>query len=59
MELLPSKYFKTNRLLLALAVINYNILRLISDVSLRVEKKFQHKKNETTERIRISTILKN
>lgn len=58
MELLPSKYFKTNRLLLALSVISYNILRLISDVSLSVEKKFQHKKNETTERIRISTILK-
>lgn len=57
MELLPSKYFSTNSLILRLSAISYNILRKISYLSVELDNNFQHHKNHKTLRIRLSTVI--
>ena len=57
MELLPSKYFTTNKLFLALSAIAFNVLRLIGDKAVSVDASLQHHKTKRTERIRLRTVI--
>lgn len=57
MELLPSKYFSTNALILRLSAISYNILRKISYLAIELDSNLQHHKNRKTLRIRLSTVI--
>ena len=57
MELLPSKYFATNKLFLHIATVSFNILRIIGDHAIHNDKNFQHHKNEPTIRIRLRTVI--
>ena len=56
-ELLPSKYFATNKLFLHLAAVSFNVLRIIGDEGVNNDQKFQHHKNERTTRIRLRTVI--
>ena len=58
MELLPSHYFATNKAYLWLAVISFNILRIIGDKALKLNNFFQHHKSTTIQRIRVGTVIK-
>ena len=58
MELLPSHYFDTNKAYLGLAVISFNILRLIGDKALKINNFFQHHKQKHIQRIRVCTVIK-
>ena len=57
MELLPSKNFKTNDLILKLSALSYNILRIIGDAALIFDPSFQHHNKVRTIRIRFKTII--
>lgn len=57
MELLPSKYFTTNKLFLHLAAVSFNVLRIIGDQALKNDKNLQHHKNASTRRIRLRTVI--
>ena len=57
LELLPSKYFATNKLYLSLAVLAFNILRKMGDYALNFDPKFQHRKGDFLQRIRVKTVI--
>ncbi len=57
MELLPSKYFATNKLFLALSALAFNALRLIGDKAVSIDPSLQHHKKTRTERIRLRTVI--
>ena len=57
MELLPSKYFSTNKAFLALSAVAFNTLRLIGDRAIAIDKSLQHHKTVRTERIRLRTVI--
>ena len=57
MELLPSKYFATNKLFLQLAALSFNILRIIGDEAIEIDENLQHHKNVQTVRIRLRTVI--
>ena len=59
MELLPSKYFKTNDLILKLCVISFNVLRIIGNMALDFDTSFQHHNKERISRIHVRTIINN
>ena len=58
LELLPSKYFVTNKLFLQLAAIAFNVIRMIGDKALDEDDRLQSNKLEKKDRIRFSTIVK-
>ena len=57
MELLPSKYFATNKLFLQLSALSFNMLRRIGDEAIRIDERLQHHKTVRTERIRLRTVI--
>ena len=57
MELLPSKYFKTNDFILKLCVISFNVLRLIGNMTLDIDSSFQHHNKECISRINVRTVI--
>ena len=57
MELLPSKYFATNKLFLHIATVSFNVLRIIGDHAIKNDRNFQHHKKESTIRIRLRTVI--
>ncbi len=57
MELLPSKYFATNKLFLQLASLSFTILRIIGDEAIEIDENLQHHKNVQTVRIRLRTVI--
>ena len=57
MELLPSKYFATNKLFLHLAALSFNVLRIIGDQAVNNDQNFQHHKNKSITRIRLRTVI--
>ena len=57
MELLPSKYFATNKLFLQLSAFSFNMLRRIGDEAVRIDDRLQHHKHRRTERIRLRTVI--
>ena len=57
MELLPSKYFKTNAFILQLSVLAFNVLRILGNLALINDSSFQHHKYPIISRIRIKTVI--
>lgn len=57
MELLPSKYFATNKLFLALSAIAFNALRLIGDKALSLDASLHHRKTRRLGRMRLRTVI--
>ena len=57
MELLPSKYFATNKLFLALSALSFNALRLIGDKAVSIDDSLQHHKARRVQRIRLRTVI--
>lgn len=57
MELLPSKYFATNKLFLHIAALSFNVLRIIGDHAVNNDKRLQHHKKESIMRIRLRTVI--
>lgn len=56
-ELLPSKYFATNKLFLALSAIAFNALRLIGDKTLSFDSSLHHRKTRRLGRMRLHNRL--
>ncbi len=57
MELLPSKYFKTNKLFLALSVLAFNALRLIGNKALELDARLHHRKTRKLGRMCLRTVI--
>ena len=57
MELLPSKYFSTNELILRISEISYNILRKISYMVVEIDTKIKRNKKKRIKRIRFKSVI--